>query len=204
MSLVHIWVLIGVKVPNRAQTAAGCCTAMLTDCPLSPQPHTRWDRVRSERGRHGSILCHTEEHGRADRGWRDPPAGAPGGRGQGAGLPGSETCGWQRLPGGQVRSRVETGLVSSPAAFLPCEHSVMLSQQRWFESRCCRCPAKLDHSLLMKSPFCCHRCLFLHTNCRDLPLYSWELLFGWWCGDICARIPSGFSSTPRLMILIAL
>lgn len=75
-----------------------------------------------------------------------------------------------------MRSRVETGLVSSPAAFLPREQSVMLSQQRWFESGCCSYPTKrieLDHSLLMKSPFCCCCCLFCEqTVCGGLPVFS--------------------------------
>lgn len=163
--------------PRQNDIAAGHCKVVLTDCPLSPQHHTRWDWIRSERGRHGSILCHFEEHGRADRGRRDPPAGAPRGRGKGARLPGSETCGWQRLPGGQVRSRVEAGLVSSLAAFLPCEQCVMLSQQRWFESGCCSYPTKgieLDHSLLMKLPFCCccHRGFCEQTVCGGLPVFS--------------------------------
>lgn len=75
-----------------------------------------------------------------------------------------------------MRSRVETGLVSSPAAFLPCEQLVMLSQQRCFESGCCSYPTKgteLGHSLLMKLPFCCCCCLFCEqTVCGDLPVFS--------------------------------
>lgn len=174
----------GYEGPRQDDIAAACCKVVLTDCPLSPQHHTRWDWVRAEWGRHGGVLCHVEEHGRADRGRRDPPEGAPGGRGQGVRLPRSETCGWQRLPGGQVRSRVETGLVSSSAAFLLCEQCVVLSQQHHFNSGLWSYSTKgveLDHSLLMKLPFCCCCCLFCEqTVGGNLPVFSrWFLLSGW-------------------------
>lgn len=58
---------------------------------------------------------------------------------------------------------METGLVSSSAAFLLCEQCVVLSQQRRFESGCWSYPTKgveLGHSLLMKLPLCCCCCLF--------------------------------------------
>lgn len=91
MSPVRMWILMSVKVLGGMELLlplAGWFSLTVL-CLLNPT--TRWDRVRPERGRHGSILRHVEEHGRADRGGRHPPAGAPGGGGQGAGLPRSET-----------------------------------------------------------------------------------------------------------------
>lgn len=79
-----------------------------------------------------------------------------------------------------MRSRVETGLVSSSAAFLPCEQCVLLSQQRRFESGCWSHPTKgleLHHSLLMKLPFGCCCCLFgEQTVGGNLPVFSSGLL----------------------------
>lgn len=174
----------GCEGPRQDDIAAACCKVMLTDCPLSPQRHTRWDWVWAEWVRHGGVLCHVEEHGRTDRGRCDPPEGAPGGQGQGVRLPRSETCGWQRLPGGQVRSRVEAGLVSSSAAFLLGEQCMVLSQQRCFKSGCLSYPTngvEPDHSLLMKLPFCCCCCLFCEQNVGgNLPVFSRGLLlYGW-------------------------
>lgn len=82
-----------------------------------------------------------------------------------------------------MRSRVETGLVSSSAAFLLCEQCVVLSQQHHFNSGLWSYSTKgveLDHSLLMKLPFCCCCCLFCEqTVGGNLPVFSrWFLLSG--------------------------
>lgn len=82
-----------------------------------------------------------------------------------------------------MRSRVETALVSNSAAFFPYEQCVLLSQQRRFRSGCWSYPTKgvkLDHSLLMKLPFCCCCCLFCEqTVSENLPVFSRGLGDSW-------------------------
>lgn len=99
-----------------------------------------------------------------------------------------------------MRSRVEAGLVSSSAAFLPGEQCVVLSQQRCFKSGCWSYPTKgvePDDFLLMKLPFCCccrlfckqavmEICLCLAEGCCSLgdSLTVWGHL-------LCAGLPEG-------------